>query len=220
MEVVKNDATETTGGEKIITAEQQIRQKIIVEFSKPYVFEGTEYHEIDMTNLDKMTIQDAIDTQRQLFGEQEVAAAVLCETTTAFARNIAAKASGLPIEFFKMLPRGAMKRIAAEVRNYLNADGETVNHIMPLEKSCTYKGKTYTEIDLNGVADLNSLHESEAENRMARAGFVVTENSTNYLYACIIASMATGLPEDFFTSLPLYEVIKLKNSVNDAGFFE
>lgn len=220
MTEVKNGAAETMEGEKITTAEQQIRQKIIVKFSKPYVFEGFEYPEIDLTNLDKMTVQDAIDTQRQLFGEQEVAAAVLCETTTAFARNIAAKASGLPIEFFKMLPRGAMKRIAAEVRNFLNADGETVNHIMPLENSCIYQGKTYKEIDLNGVADLNSLHESEAENRMARAGFVVTENSTNYLYACIIASMATGLPEDFFTSLPLYEVIKLKNSVNDAGFFE
>ncbi len=216
----KNYAGEPTEGAKIAAAEQQNTKKIIVTFAKPYVFEGTEYHEIDMTGLDKLTIQDAIDTQRQLFGEQEVATAVLCETTTAFARNIAAKASGLPIEFFKLMPRGAMKRIAAEVRNYLNADGETVDHIMPLEKKRAYKGKDYKEIDLNGVADLNSLNESEAENRMARAGFVVTENSTNYLYACVIASMATGLPEDFFTSLPLYEVIKLKNSVNDAGFFE
>lgn len=202
------------------TAETQTVQRIVVVFGKPYVFEGKEYPEIDMTGFDKLTIQDAIDTQRQLFGEQEVAASVLCETTTAFARNIAAKASGLPIEFFKLMPRGAMKRVLVAVRNYVNADGETVDHIMPLEKPYTYKGKGYESIDLNGVADLNSLHESEAENRMARAGFVVTENSTNYLYACVIASMATGLPEEFFTGLPLYELIKLKNSVNDAGFFE
>ena len=203
------------------TADTQTTQRIVVVFGKPYVFEGKEYPEIDMTGFDKLTIRDAIDTQRQLFGEQEVAASVLCETTTAFARNIAAKASGLPIEFFKLMPRGAMKRIVAAVRGYLNdADGEAENHVMPLERPYTYKGKQYQEIDLNGVADLNSLHESEAENRMARAGFVVTENSTNYLYACMIASMATGLPEEFFTGLPLYELIKLKNSVNDAGFFE
>lgn len=208
----------TAGGEA--ATEQQPRQKIVVVFGKPYVFEEKEYPEIDLTDLDKLTVQDAIDTQRQLFGEQEVAASVLCETTTAFARSIAAKASGQPIEFFKLLPRGAMKRIVVAVRNYLNADGETMNHVMPLEQTYHYKGKEYKDIDLNGVADLNSLHESEAENRLARAGFVVTENSTNYLYACVIASMATGLPEEFFTGLPLCEVIKLKNSVNDAGFFE
>ena len=217
-ENIEEQKNNTAGNEN--AADQQTRQRIIVTFAKPYVFEDKEYPEIDLTDLDKLTIQDAIDTQRQLFGEQEVAASILCETTTAFARNIAAKASGLPIEFFKLMPRGAMKRVMVAVRNYVNADGETVDHVMPLEKPYTYKGKGYENIDLNGVADLNSLHESEAENRIARAGFVVTENSTNYLYACVIASMATGLPEEFFTGLPLYEVIKLKNSVNDAGFFE
>ena len=42
----------------------------------------------------------------------------------------------------------------------------------------------------------------------------------NHPYACILAGMATGLPEEFFTGLPLYEVLKIKNAVNDAGFFE
>ena len=59
-----------------------------------------------------------------------------------------------------------------------------------------------------------------AENRLTRAGFMVTDTSYNYLYACILAGMATGLPEEFFTGLPLYEVLKIKNAVNDAGFFE
>lgn len=191
----------------------------VVKLNRPYVFEGKEYPEIDLSGLDKLTIQDAIDTQRQLFGEQEVAAAVLCETTTAFARTIAAKATEQPIEFFKLMPRGVSRRVAAAVRGYLNVDSTTENHVMRLVKPCTYKGKTYQDIDLNGIADLNSLNESEAENRMAREGFVVTENATNYLYACVIASMATGIPEEFFTSLPLYELLKLKNAVNDADFF-
>jgi len=194
-------------------------EKRVVELNKPYVFEGKEYPEIDLSGLDKLTIQDAIDAQRQLFGEQEVAAAVLCETTTAFARTIAAKATEQPIEFFKLMPRGVSRRVAATVRGYLNVDSTTENHVMRLVKPCIYKGKTYQDIDLNGIADLNSLNESEAENRMAREGFVVTENATNYLYACVIASMATGIPEEFFTSLPLYELLKLKNAVNDADFF-
>ena len=118
------------------------------------------------------------------------------------------------------MPRGVMKRVSAAVRRFLNVDGKTERHVMQLEKPQDYKGKVYQEIDLNGIADLNSLNESEAENRMAREGFVVTENGTNYLYACVIASMATGIPEDFFTGLPMCELLKLKNAVNDADFFE
>ena len=215
--MAENKNINIEGAENI--TEQQTRQKIVVALGKPYVFEDKEYPEIDLTDLDKLTIQDAIDTQRQLFGEQEVAAAMLCETTTAFARIIAAKATEQPIEFFKLMPRGAMKRIVAAVRGYLNVDSTTENHVMNLVKPCFYKGKQYQAIDLNGIADLNSLQESEAENRLAREGFVVTENATNYLYACVIASMATGIPEEFFTGLPLYELLKLKNAVNDQDFF-
>lgn len=209
------DETKTTQTESA----QENEEKIIVKLERPYVFEETEYQEIDLTGLRRLTIQDAIDAQRQLFGEQEVAAAVLCETTTAFARTMATKATGLPVEFFKLMPRGVMKRVSAAVRGFLNVDGKTEHHVMQLEKPQDYKGKVYQEIDLNGIADLNSLNESEAENRMAREGFVVTENSTNYLYACVIASMATGIPEDFFTGLPMCELLKLKNAVNDADFF-
>lgn len=210
------DETKTTKTESA----QENEEKIIVKLDRPYVFEETEYQEIDLTGLRRLTIQDAIDAQRQLFGEQEVAAAVLCETTTAFARTMATKATGLPVEFFKLMPRGVMKRVSAAVRRFLNVDGKTEHHVMQLEKPQDYKGKVYQEIDLNGIADLNSLNESEAENRMAREGFVVTENGTNYLYACVIASMATGIPEDFFTGLPMCELLKLKNAVNDADFFE
>ena len=191
----------------------------IVELARPYGFEGKEYGEIGLTGLEKLTVQDAIDVQRQLFGEGEAAASVLCETTTAFARAMAVKATGMPIEFFKLMPRGAFKRVAGAVRRHLNVESRTENHVMHLEKPRHYKGKEYRDIDLNGVADLNTLNESEAENRMAREGFVVTENSTNYLYSCVIAAMATGIPEEFFTTLPLYELLKLKNAVNDADFF-
>lgn len=199
------------------TAQEERR---MVGLGKPYKFEGTEYTEIDLSGLDKLTVKDAIDIQRQLFNEREVAAAMLTETTTAFARAIAARATELPIELFKLMPRGASRRVAGAVREYMNVPTDTENHVMRLAKPCHFKGKTYTEVDLNGIADLNSMNESEAENRLAREGFMVTETSFNYLFACILASMATGLPEEFFTGLPLCETLKLKNAVNDSGFFE
>ena len=199
---------------------QTTQSERVIDLGKPYKFEGTEYTSIDLSGLDKLTVKDAIDAQRQLFNEREPAAMLLCETTTAFVRILAAKATGLPIEFFKLAPRGVSRRIYGMVMGYMNVDSNTENHIMRLEKPYYFEGKQYTEIDLNGVADLNSLNESAAENRLTRAGFMVTDTSYNYLYACILAGMATGLPEEFFTGLPLYEVLKIKNAVNDAGFFE
>lgn len=210
--------------EKNMTAAAEVESKsenpYLLKLAKPYVFEGKEYAEIDLSGLDKLTVQAAIDAQRQLFGEREVAASLLCETTTAFSRVLAAKATGLPIEFFKLAPRSVSRRIHNTVMGYLNVDANTENHVMKLEKPYHFKGVQYTEVDLNGVADLNSLNESEAENRLTRAGFVVTETSYNYLYACTLASMATGLAEEFFTGLPIVEVLKIKNAVNDADFFE
>ena len=102
----------------------------------------------------------------------------------------------------------------------MNVDDATENGVMRLERPYSFQGQTYTEVDLSGVAELNSMNASEAENRLARAGFMVTETSFNYLFACILASMATGLPEEFFTGLPLCETLKLKNAVNESGFFE
>lgn len=195
-------------------------KRLVVELPRPYTFEGEEHNEIDLSGLGALTVQDAIKIQHDLFMERDVAAAVLCETTTSFACSIAAKASGQPVEFFKLMPRWGVKRVVSAVRAYLNVDADTENHVMRLKKAQNFEGKSYQEIDLSGIADLNSMNESEAENRLAREGFVVTENSGNYLYACVIASMATGLPEKFFTGLPLYEVLKLKNAVNDPHFFE
>lgn len=216
MEQVKN--MENTAAE----AEQDTAQREgVIVLNTPYLFEGTEYTEIDLSKLKELTIQDAVDAQRELFNEQEVAASMLCETTTAFARKLAVRATGLPVEFFKLAPRRVSRRVTGTVQAFLRADDSmTTNHVMRLNQPYIFKGKTYTEVDLTGIADLNSLHESEAENRITRAGFMVTETSFNYLFACELASMATGLPEEFFTGLPLDEVLKIKNAVNDAGFFE
>ncbi len=200
--------------------EAETDQRLVVKFSKPYHFEGKEYTEVDLSGLEGLTVKDAIDVQRQLFNQQEVAASLLTETTTAFARALAVKATGKPVEFFQQMPRGASRLVRRAVQEYMNVENSTENHVMRLEKPYPFDGKEYKEIDLNGIADLSSMHDSAAENRMAREGFMVTETSFNYLYACVIASMAAKLPEDFFTGLPLYETVKLKNAVNDGGFFE
>lgn len=210
----------TASGSHPIDREDSGERKYVIALGKPYRFEDRDYTEVDLSGLEQLTVQDAIDAQLALFGA-EPAANMICETTTAFARQIAVKATGLPVEFFKLAPRGLSKKIVQAVRAYLNRTEKQVeNHILPLEQPRWFQGRQVSSVDLSGIADLSSMHESEAENRLARAGFMITENSFNYLYACVIAAMATGLPEEFFTSLPLYELSKLKNAVNDSSFFE
>lgn len=213
---------EIPAGEPTAAPQEGAREqgKHLIELKTPYRFEQTDYFSIDLSGLERMTINDAVDAQRQIIGEREAAGALLAETTTAFARVIAAKASGIPIEFFKLMPRRVSRLVVGHVQMFFNVAAGTENHIMRLEKPYFFDGKTYEEVDLNGIADLNSMNESAAENRLARAGFVITETSFNYLYACCLASMATGLKEEFFTGLPLRETVKLKNAVNDQDFFE
>lgn len=203
-------------------AQKTAEREGVIVLNTTYLFEGVEYKEIDMNGLKKLTVKDAIGAQRELFNEQEVAASVLCETTTAFARKMAVLATGLPIEFFKLAPRRVSRLVTASVKSFVGVNGGAGDgsHVMKLNRPYEFKGKTYTEVDLSGVADLNSMHESEAENRIVRAGFMVTEDSLNTLFACVLASMATGLPEEFFTGLPLDEAMKIRSAVNDAGFFE
>lgn len=192
----------------------------LVTFNKPFKFEGKEYLSIDLSGLKRLTIRDAIDAQKVLFRQQEVAASLLCETTTAFSMELARAATERPVEFFKLLPRGAGKQIKTMVQSFINIKNSGSEGVLTLEEPYYYGGEEFREFDLSGIADLNMMAETAAENAMAREGFIVTENSFNYLYACIIAGMATKQPTELFTGLPLRELLKLKETVNNSGFFE
>lgn len=191
-----------------------------MKFKKPYRFEGQDYTEIDLSGLDNLTIQDAIQIQKDLMNQGETAAALVCETTAAFTREVAAKATGMPIEFFQLMPRGLSRQLFVEVIKHIGIDAPAENHVMKLKAPYVFEGQEYTEIDLNRIGELNSLSESAAENRIAQAGFAISDTSYNTLYACCLASMATGLPEKFFTGLPISEVLKLRSAVNDPDFLE
>jgi len=192
----------------------------VITLSRPYKFEGKEYTEVDLSGIKNLKIKDAIEAQKQLFSEREIAGVVLSETSTAFARAIAAKATGKPIEFFKFAPQRISKKVTQMVQLTLNTKTPTENHVMRFEKPYVFDGKEYREIDLSGIAEITSMNESEAENRLVREGFQVVDTAALYLYCCIIASMSTGQPIDFFTGLPIEEVVKLRVAVNDPDFFE
>lgn len=200
-----------------------------VKFTKPYTFEGKEYKELELPGLNTMTVADLIEVQKTLNNRGERAAATIMETSTAFVIEMGVKASGKPIEFFKLMPRARIKEAQAEIIKSLNSNYKEEDmkaHVLRFASPYTYEGQTKAEIagqtfesiDLSGVGELNAMSESTAENRMTAAGFAAMNTGRNYLYAVIIASMGSGYPEDFFTGLPLCEAVKLRDVV-DADFF-
>ena len=204
----------------------------IVKFDKPYKFEGEEYDSLDLSGMEKMTVQDLIDVQKSI-GNEMVAMSVM-EMSTAFAQEMAVKATGKPVEFFKLMPRGKIKKVqAAIIKSMDNSEKadeikkQLESHALKFAAPYTYegsekaelKGQTFDGVDLSGVGELNTMSESTAENRMVAGGFALVNTHRNYLYCCIIASMGTGYPVDFFAGLPLSEAVKLRDAVN-ADFFE
>ena len=189
-----------------------------VEFQIPYTFEGKEYKELDFSGISNLTIQDAVRIQKEIFSEDNPATMLLTERSSEFLRQIATRATGLPIEFFKLMPRGIWKRVKVKLFRILQSGGDNEKHIMKFKEPYTFEGKRYTELDMSGVMTLTSMDESDAENRLMREEIIALEASENYFYNCIMASKATGLPEEFFYRLPIIELTNLKSAAND--FFE
>ena len=80
-----------------------IENEYTVVFNKPYTFEGETYDKIDLSGLDNLTAADMIAANKILD-------TFLPEMSLEYACIIAAKATKLPVEFFKGLhPKEAVK---------------------------------------------------------------------------------------------------------------
>lgn len=83
-------------------------KEAVIKLSRTYDFEGEKIKEIDMSGLEEITANDMIKANKVLNNNGTVT--VLPETNLEYTLIIAASASGLPIEFFKILvPKDAMK---------------------------------------------------------------------------------------------------------------
>ena len=92
-----------------------------------------------------------------------------------------------------------------------------MDYKIKLTKPFQFEGETYTEIDLSALEDLNTSQLVEAEKRFTRGGGISAIKEFDTDYACIIASIATGKPVEFFLALPARDGVALKNKV--GSFF-
>lgn len=103
--------------------EKEIMEEVVeedvemyVSFSKPYVFEDDTYDGVDMSCLDKLTAQDLGEIEKKFY--KLGVPSFNPENTASYAKIVAQKATGLPIEFFDQLPIKEMLKIKSRVVNF------------------------------------------------------------------------------------------------------
>ncbi|MBG9548387.1 phage tail assembly protein [Cytobacillus firmus] len=102
-----NQTIETTKG-----------NELLLKFKEPYKFEGQEYTEVDLSPVKNLNGNDIIDTDR-IFTEQGNMSMVP-ETTFPYMAILAARATGMPIEFFNQLPIKEALQVKRTIMGFLN----------------------------------------------------------------------------------------------------
>ena len=199
-----------------------MNKELVIEPKKPYLFEDEEYKTIDLSGLEELTMQDAIEAQKNVVGAGEDTVVIYApEASQAFIDEMAALATKQPVEFFNGMGIGLSGKVRTAVQSVFSADGDKAkNHTVEFDKPYTYGGETVSVMDLSGVEELTSKDVSAAENEVLKTGVYSTNMKNFFVYSCALAARATGKPIEFFTKMPLKDAAKVRSTVNAASFFE
>ena len=86
------------------------------------LFEGKEYPEVDLSNLDNLTARDLMAIGRQV-GRVQGGTVVAPELNPEYTVAIAARVASLPLEFFYGLPAREFVKVRGAVTGFLFASG-------------------------------------------------------------------------------------------------
>lgn len=96
--------------------EEEKEEDYIIRFSKPYKFEGKSYAGVDLSGLKNLKAKDLWKVNRNYRNAGNVS--VLPEIDAEYTARVAARASGLPIEFFENMPLPEATKIKAKVSGF------------------------------------------------------------------------------------------------------
>lgn len=94
-------------------------ESLILDFHKPYHFEGQTFNSVDLTPLENVTGAIMTEASREAIKSGVVA---LQEMSLSYAQIIAAKVTNLPIEFFTSLDAKDSMKLKNIVSNFLYAE--------------------------------------------------------------------------------------------------
>lgn len=90
--------------------------KYLIQFKRPYTFEGVEYTEIDLSGIENVKASDLMEADQEFTRKGFVAA--VNEMSIAYACIIAAKVTGKPDVFFTGLPANEAIKIKTVVASF------------------------------------------------------------------------------------------------------
>lgn len=122
MEDKKKDLLEEQTKRVAKTADQEQEgseeESLVITFKKPYLFEGREYTELDLTGLENLTAADMIALENQ-YEKRNPGINVMPEVKIGYAMMMAARAAKMPVEFFEGLPQREAMKVKNRVMGFL-----------------------------------------------------------------------------------------------------
>lgn len=88
--------------------------------------------------------------------------------------------------------------------------------VLKLSKPYVFDGQTFTEVDLSGLEDATGADLIAVERSLKKRGIVDPLMEMSSPLAAAMASRMTGKPEEFYTGLPIRDMVRVKTAV--SGF--
>ena len=106
-------------------AEEAVGESLVLKLSKPYVFEGRTYEELDLSSLENATAGDLAQAAKITSKKHRGLNPATLEMATEYAATIGHLMTKLPLEFFERMPAKDAIALKGKVVGFLfNADGE------------------------------------------------------------------------------------------------
>ena len=106
-------------------AEEAVGESLVLKLSKPYVFEGRTYEELDLSGLENATAGDLAQASKITSKKHRGLNPATLEMATEYAATIGHLMTKLPLEFFERMPAKDAIALKGLVVGFLfNADGE------------------------------------------------------------------------------------------------
>lgn len=119
------DGTVERAGMVPFQEEDAEEESLILKLSKPFVFEGKTYTEVDLSGLENTTGRDLSVVGKIMSKKYPRMNPAILETTKEYAEYMAAGVTHLPVEFFQRLPARDSIRLKSTVVGFLyGGDGE------------------------------------------------------------------------------------------------
>jgi len=113
-----------------------------------------------------------------------------------------------------------LKQVETQTESSADTEEPDGGYYITFKKPFVWEDETYTGVDLSGLEDLSARDMISTQRMMERSGSINVLPEMSLEYACIFASKASGLPQEFFQSLPPREAIKVKNRVTSFFYGE